>query len=101
MKDAMDIARQRRQQHVDEIARLNAEIEELQDRIGELDTFLDFGETLIGNAPTPISARVTSAPASLRTPELREIDESDDWDDDADEDRAQQSIANVVSARNG
>lgn len=113
MKDAMEIARQRRQDHIDEIARLEREIEKLQDKIGELETFLNFGETLIndGDAEASLASPETfeedeiepqaEAPAASSVPGLRSILPVDEWHADEEDDAADQSISRVLSARNG
>ena len=111
MKDAMEIARQRRQDHVDEIERLEREIEALQDKIGELDTFLDFGETLIGGGDAKQSSKApekaeeaegeVDTPAASSMPGLRNVLPVDDWHADDEDDATEQSIARVLSARNG
>ncbi len=112
MKDAMQIARQRRQEHIDEIARLENEIENLQDRIGELETFLEFGETLIdGNTADSMSASDETddfdvedkldAPTAVTRPGPRSIMPVDAWHAEDEDDAADQSIARVLSARNG
>jgi Asp-tRNA(Asn)/Glu-tRNA(Gln) amidotransferase C subunit len=106
MKDAMDIARQMQQQHIDKIARLEIEIEALRERVSELETFLEFGETLI-NGGLDEEDDQRSAPAapavnvSREKPELRNVLPDDDWSADDDEEEAtQQSIARVLSNRN-
>lgn len=114
MKDAMEIARQRRQDHIDEIGRLEREIESLQDRIGELETFLEFGETLIDDSNTGTGAtspdrRIeeddaadkVEVKAASSIPGLRNILPVDEWHADEDDDAGDQSISRVLSARNG
>ena len=107
MKDAMDIAKQKRQEHIDMIAQLESEIEELQERIGELESFLDFGEALINgglDAEDDDAHEEALAPAvePLRgMSELRSVMAVDDWQADDEDDAAEQSIARVLSARNG
>ena len=104
MTDAMDIARQMRQQHIEKIKRLENEIEALQERIGELETFLDFGETLIngGMEDEDDDAPAVQEATPLRDrPELRNVLPDDDWSSDDEDEATQQSIAGVLSTRNG
>ena len=113
MMDAMEIARKQRQDHIDDIARMEAEIEALRERIGELDIFLDFGETLL-KGDTNENARPTSAPAPMprvfsRTPEIKSVQADDDWDDDQDDENRDEiddeeeddPIARVIAAHGG
>lgn len=109
MKDAMNIARQRRQDHVDAIAQLENEIEALHEKIGELDSFLDFGEALINGSLDEEDDETPEAPISASAPvrntsELRSVLPVDDWhsaETDDGEDATEQSIARVLSARHG
>lgn len=113
MKDAMEIARLRRQDYIDEIAQLEGEIESLQDRIGELETFLEFGETLIKGSgieddPALSEPHVDAGAEDKKEPEaassipgLRNILPVDEWHADEEDDAADQSITRVLSARNG
>ena len=106
MKDAMDIAKQRRQEHIDLIAQLESEIEELHEKIAELESFLDFGEALINGGLDAEDDEAPETPAPAVEPrrdmqELRSVMAVGDWQADEDEDAAQESIARVLSARNG
>ena len=106
MKDAMDIAKQRRQEHIDLIAQLESEIEELQEKIAELESFLDFGEALINGRLDAEDDDAPEGPALAVEPlrdmqELRSVMAVDDWHSDEEDDATEQSIARVLSARNG
>ena len=69
MSDAMQVAHQNRKNHIKAIAQKEAEIEELREMIADLDSFIEFGNSLLGKpttaaaTPEPQTARKTSQPA--------------------------------------
>lgn len=119
MTDAMQVARERRQQYEDQIAQKQDEIQQLEAMIGDLDNFLAFGQELIGTGDT---ARVEEQPrirevtreippaieaalsAAIDDDEDEEADEDDDFAadpaDDWEEDDPSASIARVLASRN-
>lgn len=99
MSDAMQIARQRRGEYEESIARKEREIEELREMIGDLDRFLEFGQDLIGgNGSTGKPA--DPAPAKPNVQNIQDVspkpvnDMDEEWDTDA-----TKSIENVLAAR--
>ena len=109
MTDAMEVAKQRKKDYETQISKKKAEIEELEEMIGDLNSFMEFGNELL-NGPAKAAAP-TSRPSpqvkSQPSPQLKEVPNKpaaasapkadDEWGDDD----AQQSIARVLSARNG
>ena len=97
MTDALQIARQRRKDHEAAIAEKEREIEELREMIGELDSFIEFGEALVGDekpqikeVPQPFAA--APAPTTVADDE----DPADDWNV-PDEDNG--AIARMLASR--
>lgn len=115
MADALKVAQNRREEYKKDIAKKEAEIEELKELISDLDSFIEFGEALVSddgpaeNAATPTPNRVTSKPmvskpvVSKPSPQqspqpVAMKPAEDDWDTD---DSEKQGIARVLAARNG
>mgnify|MGYP001829059724 CR=1 FL=1 len=113
MADALKVAQSRREEYTKEIAKKEAEIEELKELLSDLDSFIEFGEALIGeDAPTESSAtpnRVTSKPVVSKPvvskPSPQQSPQpvamkpaEDDWGSEED---SKQGIARVLAARNG
>ena len=88
MSDVLKIAQQRRKVYEAAIAEKERELEELREIINDLDTFLDFGETLIGSGE-PETAEVPQPDAE----DPHDADE--DWDVPAN----QNSLSRVLSSR--
>ena len=112
MADALKVAQSRREEYKKEIAKKEAEIEELKELLSDLDSFIEFGEALIGEDSssentTPnrivskpvVSKPVDSNPSTQQAPQPVAMKPAeDDWgSDDADK----QGIARVLAARNG
>lgn len=92
MSDAMQVAHQNRKNHTKAIAQKEAEIAELREMIADLDSFIEFGNSLLGRpaaaTPEATGPRRVSQPAPQ---------DKQDWNSgDADE-----GIANVLSKRAG
>ena len=70
MSDAMQVAQQRRAGYQKAIAQKETEIAELKEHLEDLDNFLEFGESLMGNEPaaaaSPTGRTVVSRPAVSR-----------------------------------
>ena len=95
MTDAMQIAQQRRQSYLTAIARKESEIAEMNELIADLDSFIEFGEALVGNQPAD-TAGEPARPAAVETPH-EDDDEEENWDTA----EPQQHIARVISQRVG
>ncbi len=67
MSDAMQVAHQNRKEHLKAISQKEAEIAELREMIADLDSFIEFGNSLLGKPAAPAAetptARVKSQPA--------------------------------------
>lgn len=105
MSDAMQIARQRRKEHEEAIAKREREIEELREMIADLDSFIDFGQELING---PVVQRTPSRPIEPQQvkpvePQLKEVQRPENRNEDGDNewssDDPGKSIANVLAAR--
>ena len=94
MTDAMQIASQRKKSYLSAIAKKESEIAEMKELIADLDSFMEFGQALLGKEPD--TAREVSRPVAVDAP--RADDEEEGWDSD---DEPQQQIARVVSQRMG
>ena len=104
MNDAMQIARQRRKEHEQAIAKREREIEDLREMIADLDSFLEFGQELMGGAETqqqkpqarPIeSDQVQVKPAEPQLKEVQAASPEEVWESDA----PMKGISNVLAAR--
>ena len=95
MSDAMQIAHKRRKDYSAEIAKKEAEIAELHELIADLDSFIEFGEALVGNQPAD-TAGEPARPAAVQTSH-EDDDEEVNWDTA----EPQQHIARVISQRVG
>ena len=106
MSDAMNIARQRRKEHEQAIAKREQEIEDLREMIADLDSFLEFGQELIGGpAPSqrpqsrqpgdPSQAQAQTKPGEPQLKEVQRPSGDDVWEGEA----PGKSIANVLAAR--
>lgn len=120
MADALKVAQNRREDYKKEIAKKEAEIEELKELISDLDSFIEFGEALVndGDATTDsktddkseatpdrvtskplVSKPVVSKPSPMAGPMPMTTNPIDDeWGSDDD---AKGGIARVLAARNG
>ncbi|MEM7719249.1 MAG: hypothetical protein AAF222_08580 [Pseudomonadota bacterium] len=115
MSDALNVAKQRREDYKKDIARKEAEIEELNELIGDLDSFIEFGEALVKDGDdkpakpqaTPdrvvskpvVTKAVVSKPSPQTPPQSVPMNPADDeWGSDED---AAGGIARVLAARNG
>lgn len=120
MADAIKVAQNRREEYKKDIAKKEAEIEELKELISDLDSFIEFGEALVndGDAPaesktevkadaTPnrvtskpvVSKPIVSKPSPQNTPTpIASNPIDDEWGSDDD---AKGGIARVLAARNG
>ena len=114
MADPIKIAQSRREEYKKDIAKKEAEIEELKELISDLDSFIEFGEALIGdsddtpseNTATPdrivskpvVSKPVVSKPSPQQKPQAVQTNPADDEWGTGD---SQQGIARVLAARNG
>ncbi len=99
MTDALDIAKRRKSEYQAEITKKKAEIVELEEMIGDLESFVEFGQELIGRPakaaepktkPTSQIKEVVATPAEKAKPK-------DEWAEDS----TDSSIARVLSARQG
>lgn len=104
MTDALQVARERRKEHEAAIAEKRLEIEELEEMIGDLDRFLEFGEELIGESRAKAAERPITRPISQ--PVSRPVSQPApaaiaDKDDDWEESDPTESIARMLAARNG
>ncbi|MEM9971011.1 MAG: hypothetical protein AAF762_07915 [Pseudomonadota bacterium] len=114
MADALKVAQNRRDEYKKEIAKKEAEIEELKELLSDLDSFIEFGEALVNDgdekpaetASTPdrvvskpvVSKPAVSRPSPQQTPQpVQATPVDDEWG--ADENK--QGIARVLAARNG
>ena len=59
MSDAMQVAKQRRQDYKKSIAEMEKEIAELQELIADLDSFIEFGDALMTNGPEEAATNTT------------------------------------------
>lgn len=116
MADPMKVAQTRREEYKKDIARKEAEIEELKELISDLDSFIEFGEALIGDGPAETKPEEKRAEAEAKTPDNNASDTDDahdaqsapqprvvksrqpngDWDNPGDPN----GIARVLAARN-
>lgn len=112
MSDAMQVAQQRRDGYLKAIAQKETEIAELKEHLEDLDNFLEFGQSLLGNDPAaaaaPAAARtVVSRPAVSRPIQPAKAEEkkpeakSNDDDEWGSEDEPKESIARVLASRAG
>ncbi len=115
MSDAMQVAQMRRAGYQKTIAQKETEIAELKEHLEDLDNFLEFGESLIGNEPAAAASgaasgarTVVSRPAVSRpapqdqasdTKETAKSDDDDEWG--SDDDAPKESIARVLASRAG
>jgi len=100
----MQIAQQRRKEHQQAIAKREHEIEDLKEMIADLDSFLEFGQELIGG-PAPQQQKPQSRPiepAQVQVkptePNLKEVQNGSHDDEWEGRDPAK-SISNVLAAR--
>ena len=117
MSDAMQVAQQRRAGYQKAIAQKETEIAELKEHLEDLDNFLEFGESLMGNepaaaatpaaGPVPGARTVVSRPAVSRPISQEKADDKkedakasndDEWGSD---DGPKESIARVLASRAG
>ncbi len=107
MADPMKVAHTRREEYKKDIAKKEAEIEELKELISDLDSFIEFGEALINDrpaeakpeekaeiSPTP-ETKPTEAPQSQQPRIVKSRQPNDDWDEGS-----ESGIARVLAARN-
>ena len=114
MADPIKIAQSRREEYKKDIAKKEAEIEELKELISDLDSFIEVGEALISdgdevpsdNNATPdrlvskpvVSKPVVSKPSPQQKPHAVQSNPIDaEWGTDDNK----QGIARVLAARNG
>lgn len=107
MADPMKVAQTRREDYKKDIAKKEAEIEELKELISDLDSFIEFGEALINDTPAETKpeekAVSTAAPEAkpVETPQsqqpriVKSRQPNDDWDEGS-----ESGIARVLAARN-
>ena len=107
MADAIKVAQTRREEYKKDIAKKEAEIEELKELISDLDSFIEFGEALINDGPTEsksaekaessptAEAKPAEAPQSQQPRIVKSRQPNSDWDDDS-----ESGIARVLAARN-
>lgn len=106
MSDAMQVAKQRHKEYEASVAKKEAEIEELNELIADLESFMEFGDALIGKTPaaTPAKKTVVSRPVVQVTKPVTEP--KNEWDND-DDDKAgdknddNDGISRVLSQRIG
>lgn len=108
MSDAMQVAQQRRDGYLKAIAQKETEITELKESLEDLDNFLEFGQSLLGNTPaaaaTPTARTVVSRPAVSRPIQPAKAEDKKDEakadDDEWGSDEApKESIARVLASR--
>ena len=110
MADAIKVAEARREEYKKDIAKKEAEIEELKELISDLDSFIEFGEALVSDGPAdtkpdpkPETAAAAPAadakPAEASQPQQPRVVKSrptnGDWENDG-----ESGIARVLAARN-
>jgi hypothetical protein len=66
MSDAMQVAKQRRQDYKKNIVEMEKEIAELHELIADLDSFIEFGDALMTDGSEKASA--TAAPDAISAP---------------------------------
>lgn len=105
MSDAMQVAKQRHKEYEASVAKKEAEIEELNELIADLESFMEFGDALIGKTPAaaPAKKTVVSRPVvQVSKPVAEPKNEWDNDDDKAnDKDDANDGISRVLSQRIG
>lgn len=116
MAEAVQVAHQRRKDYQASIAKKKSEIEELEEMIGDLESFIEFGESLTGKETVTVKAisrpvtpeKAVSRPLaqekSVSRPMPQEKSKSDDEVDPADEwatDDNKSGIGRVLSQRIG
>lgn len=92
MSDAMQVAQQNRKEHLKAIAQKEAEIAELRETIADLESFIEFGNSLLGKEPKVTTEVMPARPKSQPAPEADQGWNSGDVDS---------GIANVLSKRAG
>lgn len=92
MSDAMQVAHQNRKSHTKAIAQKEAEIAELREMIADLDSFIEFGNSLLGQAPAPVEEAKGPRKVSQPTSQVEQNWNSGDAD---------AGIASVLSKRAG
>ena len=116
MAEAVQVAHQRRKDYQASILKKKSEIEELEELIGDLDSFIEFGESLTGKETVTVKAvsrpvtpeKTVSRPLATEKTVSRPLPQnkskSDDEVDPADEwatNDEQSGIARVLSQRTG
>lgn len=99
MTDALEVAKARKAEYKAEIAKKKSEIEELEEMIGDLDSFVEFGQELIGGQPKIVTPKSKPSPQIKEAPNApaAKAVPSDEWS----EENATDSISRVLSARQG
>ena len=92
MSDAMLVAKQRRTDYQTAIAKKNNEIAELNELIADLDSFIEFGEALLGEKTEKV--KEVSRPVAA-------AQFSGDADDEWNSNNIEQGITQVLSQRAG
>ena len=92
MSDAMQVAHQNRKEHLKAITQKEAEIAELREMIADLESFIEFGNSLLGKETTAAPDAMPTRPKSQPAPEAEQAWNTGDVDS---------GIANVLSKRAG
>ncbi len=109
MADAIKVALTRREEYKKDIAKKEAEIEELKELISDLDSFIEFGEALVNDGPAQTKAdekpepapaeaaesKPSEAPQSQQPRIVKSRQPNSDWENDG-----ESGIARVLAARN-
>lgn len=100
MSDAMQVAKQRHKEYRTSVKAKEAEIEELHELIAELESFMEFGEALIGKEKEtePSKRAVVSRPVVEVNKQM--VDPENEWAKD-DDDKDNDGISRVLSQRTG
>lgn len=104
MSDAMQIARQRRKEHEQAITKREHEIADFKEMIADLDSFIEFGQELMGGAAQqhdrPTSRPIDQAQLQVKPvePKLKEV-QNGSPDDEWEGGDPSKSISNVLAAR--
>lgn len=100
MTDAVQIAYERRKDYKASIARLEREIEELGELVKDLDSFIEFGEALVGKDSLKVKSITRPIVAELNPVDEDDVDPADEWATDK-EDDAKDPVSRTISQRVG
>ena len=100
MSDAVQVAYQRRKDYKASISTKEREIEELEELVKDLDSFIEFGEALVGGGgKETVKVMAVSRPTPATVSAADDVDPADEWATDEDEDK--DPVSRVISQRVG